>query len=172
MRERSVWRRACGLTRTVVEAVDFDDDVEAVIVSVRPAARARGRCGRCGRRSARFDRGEGRRRWRALDLGSTKVFLEADAPRVRCRTHGPTVAQVPWARHGAGHTRDFDDQAATPLDRPVRVRAGDTLRVTCTHDAALRSMIPELAGEQPRWVTWGEGTSDEMCLGIVQYTDS
>jgi transposase len=22
------------------------------------------------------------------------------------------VAQVPWARHGAGHTRDFDDQAA------------------------------------------------------------
>jgi transposase len=112
VRERSVWRRACGLTRAVVEAVDFDDDVEAVIVSVRPAARARGRCGRCGRRSARFDRGEGRRRWRALDLGSTKVFLEADAPRVRCREHGPTVAQVPWARHGAGHTRDFDDQAA------------------------------------------------------------
>jgi len=67
---------------------------------------------------------------------------------------------------------DFDDQAATPLDRPVRVRAGDTLRVTCTHDAALRSMVPELAGEQPRYVTWGEGTSDEMCLGIVQYTDS
>jgi transposase len=23
-----------------------------------------------------------------------------------------TVARVPWARHGAGHTRDFDDQAA------------------------------------------------------------
>jgi hypothetical protein len=67
---------------------------------------------------------------------------------------------------------DFDDQAATPLDRPVRVRAGDTLRVTCTHDAALRSMVPELASEQPRYVTWGEGTSDEMCLGIVQYTDS
>jgi transposase len=40
------------------------------------------------------------------------VFIEADAPRVRCRSHGPTVAQVPWARHGAGHTRDFDDQAA------------------------------------------------------------
>ena len=31
---------------------------------------------------------------------------------MRCRTHGPTVAQVPWARHGAGHTRDFDDHAA------------------------------------------------------------
>jgi hypothetical protein len=65
---------------------------------------------------------------------------------------------------------DFDDQAATPLPTPVRVRAGDTLRVTCTHDAALRSMVPELANEEPRYVTWGEGTSDEMCLGIVQYT--
>ena len=112
MREKSVWRRACGLTHTVVEDVDFDDVVEAVVVSVRPVARARGRCGRCGRRSPGFDRGEGRRRWRALDLGSTKVFVEADAPRVRCPKHGPTVAQVPWARHGAGHTRDFDDQAA------------------------------------------------------------
>ena len=34
----------------------------------------------------------------------------------------------------------------------------------------LRSMLPELADEEPRYVTWGEGTSDEMCLGIVQYT--
>ena len=67
---------------------------------------------------------------------------------------------------------DFDDQSATPLDKPVRVRRGDTLRVTCTHDARLRSMVPELADEQPRYVTWGEGTSDEMCLGIVQYTTS
>jgi transposase len=39
-------------------------------------------------------------------------MIEADAPRVRCRLHGVVVAQVPWARHGAGHTRDFDDYAA------------------------------------------------------------
>ena len=26
--------------------------------------------------------------------------------------HGPTVIQVPWARHGAGHTRAFDDTVA------------------------------------------------------------
>jgi len=112
VRNKSVWQRACGLTRTVVEDVDFDDDVEAVIVAVRPNCKAKNRCGRCGRRSARFDNGAGRRRWRALDLGSTLVFLEADAPRVSCVVHGVTVAQVPWARHGAGHTRDFDDHAA------------------------------------------------------------
>ncbi len=31
---------------------------------------------------------------------------------MNCRVHGPTVAQVPWARHGAGHTREFDDTVA------------------------------------------------------------
>jgi hypothetical protein len=65
---------------------------------------------------------------------------------------------------------DFDNQRATPLKRPATVQPGDTLRVTCTHDAALRGLLPELAGETPRYVTWGEGTSDEMCLGIVLYT--
>ena len=40
------------------------------------------------------------------------VFIEADAPRVTCRDHGVVVAAVPWARHGAGHTRGFDDQVA------------------------------------------------------------
>ena len=65
---------------------------------------------------------------------------------------------------------DFDNQRATALKQPVTVRAGDKLRVTCTHDAALRSVLPELADEPSRYVMWGEGTSDEMCLGIVLYT--
>lgn len=65
---------------------------------------------------------------------------------------------------------NFDDQRMTALRSPVAVRAGNVLRVTCTHDAALRSMLPALRHEQPRYVTWGEGTSDEMCLGIVMYT--
>jgi transposase len=129
VRNNNVWQRACGLTRTVVEGVDFDEVAAAVVVSVRPASRARQRCGMCGRRSSRYDRGEGRRRWRALDLGSTKVFLEADAPRVRCRTHGPTVAQVPWARHGAWHTRDFDDTAAWLAVRTSKTAVCELLRV-------------------------------------------
>jgi transposase len=43
-----------------------------------------------------------------VDVGVRQAFLEADAPRVRCAVHGVVVAAVPWARHGAGHTRDFD----------------------------------------------------------------
>jgi transposase len=79
---------------------------------VRPRARERDRCGRGGRRSPGYDRGEGRRRWRALDLGTIRAYLEAAAPRVRCARHGVVVARVPWARHGARHSRDFEDQAA------------------------------------------------------------
>lgn len=112
MRNTSVWLRVLGLERAVVEGVGFDEGDAAVVVSVRARKGARGRCGRCGRRAPRYDRGEGRRRWRALDVGGLRCFVEADAPRVACPEHGPTVAQVPWARHGAGHTRAFDDTVA------------------------------------------------------------
>lgn len=45
-------------------------------------------------------------------MAAAKAYLEADVPRVTCPDHGVTVAQVPWARHDAGHTRAFDDQVA------------------------------------------------------------
>jgi len=67
-------------------------------------------------------------------------------------------------------TWDFDNQSATVLPHAVTVRPGDRLRVTCTHDASLRDQIPELRTLPERYVMWGEGTADEMCLGIVSYT--
>jgi hypothetical protein len=65
---------------------------------------------------------------------------------------------------------NFDDQGARALPQPLKVNRGDTLRVTCTHDAGLRKMLPALKDVGPRYVVWGEGTSDEMCLGIVTWT--
>jgi hypothetical protein len=62
---------------------------------------------------------------------------------------------------------NFDDQSSVALPEPVRVHSGDTVRVTCTHDATLRSQLPELKPLQPRYVVWGDGTSDEMCLAIL-----
>lgn len=67
---------------------------------------------------------------------------------------------------------NFDDQRATVLTKPIAVHPGDKLRVTCTHDATLRQKLPALAKLPPRYVVWGEGSSDEMCLGIVSYTQS
>jgi hypothetical protein len=62
---------------------------------------------------------------------------------------------------------NFDDQAIRPLDSPVTIKRGDVLRVTCTHDAGLRQQLPQLRPLPPRYVVWGDGTSDEMCLGIL-----
>ena len=113
MQSRRLWARAIGVDRRVViEGVEVAEDDEVIVVSCRLRRNAALRCGVCERRSGRYDAGEGRRRWRSLDAGTTRVFIEADAPRVRCRDHGVTVAAVPWARHGAGHTRAFDDQVA------------------------------------------------------------
>ncbi|MEV4580835.1 hypothetical protein AB0K16_47155 [Nonomuraea jabiensis] len=45
--------------------------------------------------------------------------------------------------------------------------------MTCTHDAGLRAQLPQLPQLQklpPRYVVWGDGTSDEMCLGIAIVT--
>ena len=115
MQSRTVWRRLLGVEKTVVEGVEVEEELDgtvSLVARVRPTSRVASRCGVCGRRSGRYDAGEGRRRWRGLDFGEVMVFLESDAPRVRCREHGVVVAQVPWARHNAGHTYAFDQQVA------------------------------------------------------------
>jgi transposase len=129
VRSTSVWQRLLGLSRTVVEGVAFDEDEGAVVVSVRPRKGAGQRCGRCGRRAPWYDRGEGPRRWRALDVGELHCWLQADAPRVACPEHGPTVTQVPWARHGAGHTRAFDDQVAWLATHTSKTAVVELMRI-------------------------------------------
>ena len=61
---------------------------------------------------------------------------------------------------------DFDNQRMVKLPSPVEAGPGDTLRVTCTHDAKLRRQVPQLS-KVPRYVVWGDGTGDEMCIGIM-----
>lgn len=113
----------------VVEDVCFDDDDECIVVAVRPRKATKRRCGKCGKRCPGYDRGEGRRRWRALDLGTIQAFLEADSPRVRCAEHGVVAAQVPWARHGVGHTYAFDDTAAWLVTHCSKSAVRELLRI-------------------------------------------
>jgi len=37
-----------------------------------------------------------------------RVYIEANAPRVKCAEHGVVVAKVPWARHNSVYTFDFE----------------------------------------------------------------
>jgi transposase len=118
-----------GVERTVVEGVAFDEDEGLLVAHVRPRGGARQRCGRCGRRAPWEDWGEGRRRWRSLDAGPVRVVLEADARRVNCPEHGPTVTQVPWARHDAGHTYVFDDQVAWLAVHTSKTAVSELMRI-------------------------------------------
>ena len=65
---------------------------------------------------------------------------------------------------------DFDDQSSTVLKTPIKVAPGDTIRVECTFDPTLRQKLPALRNLEPRYITWGEGSSDEMCLGVIAAT--
>ncbi|CAN5408874.1 hypothetical protein BH09ACT12_BH09ACT12_21550 [soil metagenome] len=129
MRDVSLWRGLLGVEKTVIERVEFDEDSQVLVAHVRPVSRQRGRCGRRRRRCPGYDAGPGRRRWRSLDLGTTVAMLEADAPRVKCRSHGVVVAHVPWARHDAGHTLAFDDQVAWLATRASKATATELMRI-------------------------------------------
>src|SRR5256714_11438581 len=128
VRSARVWKRLLGVEHTVIEQVRYDED-GVLVALVRPPRSRRGRCGACQRRCPGYDQGDGRRRWRTLDLGMVQAFLEADAPRVRCRQHGVVAAAVPWARHGAGFTRAFEDTAAWLAIHTSRVAVAELLRV-------------------------------------------
>ena len=66
---------------------------------------------------------------------------------------------------------NFDNQKTDWVAKPLVAKAGDKLRVTCTYDLKLRSLLPEFKNQAPRYVVWGEGSNDEMCLAIVNYVD-
>ncbi len=62
---------------------------------------------------------------------------------------------------------NFDDQSAKILTKPFQLKSGDTVRVQCTFDPTLRQKLPVLKNLPPRCITWGEGSGDEMCLGVL-----
>lgn len=118
-----------GVEKTIIEQVEYDEDQDVVVAHVRPYKFRRQRCGICHRRSPFYDAGEGRRRWRALDLGVMPVWLEADAPRVSCAEHGVVVAHVPWARHTSGHTYPFDAQVAWLATQSAKSTVTQLMRI-------------------------------------------
>ena len=54
---------------------------------------------------------------------------------------------------------DFHWQDHYFFVEPLQIALGDVLRMTCIWDNSL--------SDDPRYVVWGEGTSDEMCFGTL-----
>jgi transposase len=129
VRTATLIRTMLCVEKAIVESIDLDEKTGVLVACVRVMKSMRNRCGECQKRSPRYDPGAGRRRWRSLDWDTTMVYLEADAPRVKCRKHGVTVAAVPWARHGAGHTYQFDAQVAWLATKTSKTAACELMRV-------------------------------------------
>ncbi|RYI15827.1 MAG: ISL3 family transposase [Acetobacteraceae bacterium] len=128
---RSVWKTLlCLEGPVVVTSVEVLGEGVAgrLIVDVRLPANHRLRCGRCRRPCPRYDPGRVRT-WRAPDVGVCQALVRARIPRVYCRVHKVVVAHVPWARHGAGHTRAFDDQVAWSVVVSNKTAVGKWFRI-------------------------------------------
>jgi transposase len=138
-----VLRKVLGLCRAVVLCGwEIDDGVEGsrpkLVVHVRLRAGRRLRCGRCGEVAPGFDQGGGERRWRHLDVGFATTELVA---------HGPTVVEVPWARHDSAFSRAFEDlvvwQAVTANKTAAVERYGISWRAV--NNACVRVATEALA---------------------------
>ena len=106
---------------------------------------------------------------RRLD-GATTIYAVAGHMHVRGvdirvelnpGPRGTTLLHIPaWNFHW----QDF-----YTLQKPIQARAGSIVRVTCRYDNS-QAKQPVIGGQRllPRYVLWGEGTTDEMCLGVLQ----
>ena len=83
-----------------------------------------------------------------------RVMLDPGTPKQRMLLHIPA-----W---------DFHWQDVYYLRTPIHVTAADSVRVTCTYDNS-KADQPVIGSTQltPRYVLWGEGTTDEMCLAML-----
>jgi hypothetical protein len=83
-----------------------------------------------------------------------RVVLDPDTAKERTLLHIPA-----W---------DFHWQDVYYLRKPIAVTPADTVRVSCTFDNS-KADQPVVGSKQltPRYVLWGEGTTDEMCLGML-----
>jgi hypothetical protein len=67
---------------------------------------------------------------------------------------------------------NFHDQRSYNLSTPVHVTAGEPVEVSCTYDPTLAQELPVLRKAPPHFVTWGDGSTDEMCIGLAWISGS
>jgi len=83
---------------------------------------------------------------------------------IRVELNGKTLLHIPrW---------NFHWQDAYYLTKPVDANPGDVIHVSCKFDnSAVKQPLVNGKLLKPRYVLWGEGTTDEMCLGLLQAAD-
>lgn len=107
MRVTTLLKKLLGIKHLVVD--DFKIEYGDLILMVRPRWK-KCRCGHCGRHVHGYDRLK-TRRWRHLDWGGVRIWLEYAPRRVSCWRCGVVVEKVPWAASASTRfTWDFEEQ--------------------------------------------------------------
>jgi len=65
----------------------------------------------------------------ALDLGTGALLSRVRLPAGELFHAWPTVAQVPWARHGAGHTRSSTTRSPGLRPHTPKSAVGELMRI-------------------------------------------
>jgi transposase len=109
--------------------IDVAFGSEGVIVTVRPRRR-RKRCAGCGTSRGLQVKDRRLKRWRHLDVGASRCWIECELRRLDCCRCGRLALEpVAWARARAAYTRDFEDMIAwlaqqmakTPITKLMRI---------------------------------------------------
>ena len=111
MLNKTVLKHLLHVKNTVINSVKIEeltDGEKQIVIFARPTKGSKCLCPFCRKKVSYYD-SLGTRRWRSLDFGYTKVFIEAPVLRVVCPEHGVLTAWVPWARHHSMFTRDFEN---------------------------------------------------------------
>lgn len=158
MRVSTAFNRMLAIPGATVTEVDISDS--AVEVRLRPTARLMS-CP-CGKRFRTFyDRRE--RRWRHLDLAGRRLWLVFEIRRVGCPDCGITTEDLPWARPGARHTRDFEDSVLWLAQRTDRTSVATLMRCAWeTVTAIIGRGVAELLDERRLMTLYRIGV-DEIC---------
>jgi hypothetical protein len=102
---------------------------------------------------------------------ATSGYLMRVAPHMHLLGTGFTMVADAGTPHANTILRvddyDFHHQHAYNLAHPVAVTAGEPITVTCTYNPRLQEELPILRRVPPHFVTWGDGSTDEMCVGVT-----
>ena len=141
MRATTAFNRMLAIPGAGVTSVAFTP--AGVVVGIRRRAR-RLTCP-CGwSTGAAYDRST--RRWRHLDLGSSRLLLEAEIRRLDCRRCGRVRTEaVPWARPGSRLTADLENLVAWLAQRLDKTNVSRLLRVAWETVAAV---VVRVVGER------------------------
>ena len=115
------------IVRANIETIDSE---EAIVLDVANHKKDQCCCPICGKKAPKYDLGRTKGIWRALDMGSTKVYLRADTQRVECRKHGVHTQKVSWARQGSRFTYNFEEIVAWLTLHLPRTAVAEYMRIS------------------------------------------